>query len=81
MKSTGSERQINECCKAVYVASMLQPGHGYIGPCRDHRFEIMVTQPLPAKQTKLHVLSIPLKKNGEYMELGLFSRQTNLLND
>ena len=28
---------------------------------------------LPAKQTKLHVFSIPL--DGEYMELGLFSRQ------
>ena len=31
---------------------------------------------LPAKQTKLHVLSIPLEWNGEYMKLGLFSRQT-----
>ena len=33
---------------------------------------------LPAKQTKLHVFSIPLEKNGEYMELGLFSRHIKL---
>ena len=30
---------------------------------------------LPAKQIKLHVFSILLKWNGEYMELGLFGRQ------
>ena len=30
---------------------------------------------MPAKQTKLHAFFIPLERNGEYMELGLFSKQ------
>ena len=32
--------------------------------------------PFPAEQTKLHVFSIPHERNGEYMELGLFSRRS-----
>ena len=35
---------------------------------------------LPVKQTKLHVFSIPLERNREYMEFGLFITQTGIMN-